>query len=282
MNIKKLLIFASNLLRKIGIDSYEIDAKIILQQIMSWDRLTLELNKEQNIDLSACKEFFSLLTRRLAFEPIAYITNKKEFYGLDFFVKDCLIPRPDTECIVEYCIKNLAHKKEPLVLDICTGSGCIGLSIAYFVNDSKVVLSDINKKSLETAKKNADNLCLSKKTEFLLGDLFEPFSNITADLIVSNPPYISNKEMLDLSRDIYDYEPHKALFSYDESGIYFYEKIIKQASKYMKPDAILVMEIGYSQEILIENIAKSYFYNINFFKDLANNTRGVVLNRIKG
>ena len=277
MTVQMLLSLAGNLLQKIGIESYDLDAKIILQYVLSWDRLTLELNKQQNIDLKNCKIFLSLLAKRLKFEPIAYILGKKEFYGLEFLVKDCLIPRPDTECIVEYCLAHLANRKDALVVDLCTGSGCIGLSIAYFTKNTQVILSDISNLSLITAQNNAKKLCLENKTKFFLGDLFEPLKDIKADLIVVNPPYISNKEMFDLSKDIYDYEPHKALCSYDELGIFFYEKIIKESYKYLKNDGILVMEIGYNQKDLIKNIAKSYFNNINFFQDLAGNTRGVVL-----
>lgn len=268
------------LLQKVGIDSFVIDSKILLEKVLKCDRLFLELNKNNYISQDLAINFLQLLSRRLCYEPIAYITNYKEFYGLDFFVdKNCLIPRPDTECVVEACLNILALKPNALVFDLCTGSGAIAISLLKNCPGiKKIIASDISHKALDIANKNAHSLGISDKIELLCGDLFEPFNkNIKADLIVINPPYISLPEMLELDKDVYDYEPHLALCSNDDVGISFYERIIKISQDYLAKDAVLILEIGYKQKDLVKKIATKYFSSIKFFKDLASNTRGVIL-----
>ena len=279
VNSHTLLKFAQKLLQNVGINSFVIDSKVLLEKVLNYDRLNLELNKNNYISQDLVINFLQLLERRLCYEPIAYIIGQKEFYGLDFFVdKNCLIPRPDTECVVEACLNFLGLKSKALVFDLCTGSGAIAISLLKNCPHINVIASDISNKALAITSKNAQNLGVIDRLELLCGDLFEPFNkNIKADLIVINPPYISIPEMDTLDKDVYDYEPHLALCSNDNLGIAFYERIIKSSQDYLAKDAVLILEIGYKQEDLLRRIAKKYFNSIKFFKDLASNTRGVIL-----
>lgn len=284
ISVFRLLKIAENLLHRIGIESYKLDAKLLMRSVLNFDDLELELNKQKLLSIRDINNFFSLLRKRLTFEPIAYILGSKEFYGLDFFVnKNCLIPRPDTETIVEHCLKLLSKFKNPLVFELCTGSGAIAVSLAKNSPESKIIASDISLKALNIAKKNAKRHEVDHRISFLQGDLFEPFNkcNQKADLIVANPPYISQKEMHEVATDVYLYEPHLALIAYDELGIDVLKKIIVQSQSYLANDGFLVLEMGYKQSEYIKEIASEFFVKSNFFQDLAGHTRGVILSGFK-
>ena len=179
--------------------------------------------------------------------PIKYILGKAEFMGLDFNVKEgVLIPRPDTEILVEEVLKNIDENEKLEVCDLCCGSGAIGLSLATFRKNISVDLVDIDNIPKEVTINNIENLSLEGRTNFIQSDLFSNLQGKTYDIIVSNPPYIRNEVIETLMDDVKNYEPHLALAG-GEDGLVFYRKIIKESKYYLKDNGILAFEIGHDQ-----------------------------------
>ena len=225
--------------------------------------------------------FYSLLARRLCFEPIAYILGNKEFFGYEFMVsKACLIPRPDSETVVEQCLSLLKDKSVATIYDIGTGSGALCLSILKEHPGLTAIASDLSQDALAIARKNAELLSLSDRVNFLQGDLFEPYcGQPRADLIVSNPPYIALKDLDGLAPDVKNYEPHMALAPGDEHGIAMYRRLIDQAEGFLLDGGFLVLEIGFNQGDMVLSLAQDRLCLHGIFHDLAGNPRVVVLRK---
>ena len=209
--------------------------------------------------------------------PIQYITNKQEFMGLNFYVdKNVLIPQPDTEILVEEVINIFNNKNcEYEILDLCTGSGAIGVSLAKYIQNSNVVMSDISNEALKIAEKNAKENDLINRCTFLKSDMFENIEG-KFDIIVSNPPYIKTEVIYTLDKEVQK-EPIIALDG-GKDGLKFYRTIANEAWKYLKQDGILAIEIGYDQkEEVIELLESTGKYkDIYSKKDLAENDRIIV------
>lgn len=207
--------------------------------------------------------------------PIQYIFNEQIFYGHKFYVdNNVLIPRLDTETVVEKGLDLIKDIDKPLILDIGTGSGAIGITIALENNETKVLATDISMKALNVSKLNASNLGV-KNIKFLLSDIFSNITYNDFDLIISNPPYISLDEKYEMGEEVLIHEPHLALFS-KENGLYFYYEISKNAKKYMKDGAYLLFEIGYKQGKSVKEILENFGYiDIKIGKDLNNKERYV-------
>lgn len=269
------------LLREIQIESPMLEAQLLLGHVLKMDRIGVSLARKVPLSGEQARHFWSLIKRRLACEPMAYILGYKEFFGLTLLVnQDCLIPRPDTEVVVEKCLSLLPDQEGVVVFDICTGSGAIAHALLTSLKNVRVVGSDICPKALAIAQKNAENLGVDARFTALEGDLFTCFfGHEKASLIVANPPYISTGAMQDLARDILDYEPQKALHAGDEHGISFYARILNQAGAHLEPGGYLVFEIGFDQKEKIKSLVGSDWYVVEFFEDLAGNTRGVVLQK---
>jgi release factor glutamine methyltransferase len=267
---------ASNLLKEVGIDTAMLDAQLILGRITSQDRISIQLFGNNYLSEQQVRDFFVMLRRRLSYEPMAYILGEKEFYGARFVVdQNCLIPRPDTEVVVEECLK-LLDDGQKTVFDICTGSGAIAIALLLNRPKIRVEACDISEKALEIASINAKNLRVEDRLKLYYGDLFKPFST-KADLIVSNPPYIPVSHGQDLSATVREYEPKIALFG-GEDGLDFYRAIIKEAPNYLNNFGFLVMEMGFDQASALEAIVKND-WRYRFFKDLAGHFRGIVLQK---
>lgn len=200
--------------------------------------------------------------------------------GLSFFVdENVLIPQPDTEILVEEAIKYANQIKENVeILDMCTGSGCIGVALAKHVKNAKVTLVDISTKALEVAKKNAKENEVKEKVNFIQSDMFENIKS-KFDVIVSNPPYIKTKVINELDLQVQN-EPHLALDG-GENGLKFYEILINEAPKYLKENGKIFLEIGYDQKKEVEELARNskLYKEIETVKDLANNDRVIELKR---
>ena len=215
--------------------------------------------------------------------PIQYITHVQEFMGLEFYVdENVLIPQPDTEVVVETAIQFINDSNtEICILDLCTGSGCIGISIAKNIKNARVVLSDIQEKSLAIAQKNAIQNKVEKNIKMVQSNLFEKLKNYQFDTIVSNPPYIETSEIATLSKEVQQ-EPKIALDG-GEDGLFFYNKILKEASSYLKSKGYLVLEIGYNQANAILKIAeqtkKWKIVTLQAIKDLGGNDRVLVFQK---
>ena len=215
--------------------------------------------------------FFCLLEIRKNRYPLQYILGTTNFYGLDFNVNEkVLIPRYETEYLCEYAI-NLIGKKQLYVLDLCTGSGAIAITIAKYCINSKVYASDISNEALDVAIENSKSN--NADVVFSLGDLFDPFNNFSFDLIISNPPYIRSDSCLTLQSEVL-YEPTLALDGGSE-GLSIIKRIISDAPNYLNESGILLMEIGYDQGSTLISLLEDNFIDVNILKDMQNNDRYV-------
>ena len=275
MNALDIINFGTNKLKSKKIVSSRLDSEILLSKILNKNREEVLINLEQEI----CKKDFSkykeLIIRRSQNEPVAYILQEKEFWSKFFFVSvDTLIPRPETELIVEKLVKIFKEKKIS-ILDIGTGSGCILISLLSELRNSVGVGIDISKKALVIAKKNSEKHSMQNKIKFLNKSLESKFYQ-KFDLIVSNPPYIRRNEIKNLKEDIKRYEPLIALDGGND-GLDLIKKVIYKAKYILKVKGTLALEIGNEQfkkvsEILLKNNYKIE-YNIRDYKD---NIRSII------
>lgn len=262
-SLKGLLADGTKMLTQAGIDEAELDARYILEYITGLNSAQYFIHSEDIIEKNKAEEFFRLIERRSKRIPLSYVIGTRDFFGLTFKVdENVLIPEQETELLVEEVIK---HSEGKSVLDMCTGSGCIAISIALFGKPSKVAASDISEKALEVARENAKSL-KAGEISFIQGDMFE---NVTDkfDIIVSNPPYIETGEIDELMPEVRDYIPRLALDG-DIDGLKFYRIISKEAVKKLNKNGRIFYEIGYNQSravapILLEN----GFTDVKIMKD---------------
>ena len=279
MDVKGLLELGRVTLKKADIENPRLEAEILLSDIFDCDRIYFYAHPEEMVETSKQEAYFKALERRAQHEPVAYIIGQKEFMGMTFLVNSSvLIPRPDTESMVEYLIERLKsdYPNEARVFDLCTGSGAIGIAIKSFYPQGDITLGDISKDALAVARANAKQLVNGKIT-LVQGDLFEALTGDEKfDLIVSNPPYIKKVDMETLAPDILDYEPHLALYGGD-SGLCFYERIIENAKDYLLTSGILALEIGDDQEdTVFDLLIKSGYDLVEKVFDLAGHVRCLV------
>ena len=277
MTIRDILNEATKDLEKIDSPSARLDTEVLLSFCLGCDRLEFYKNSEMTVSDEQQAAFRKLLARRLQWEPVAYITSRKEFWSFVLEVNpSVLIPRPDTEIIVEETLEVYRNfNSSPIrILDIGTGSGAIALALACEIAGAKVVATDISGVALKLAQKNATSLGLQDKIDFLLGDLFEPVDGLF-DIIVSNPPYIAAAEYEELPAGVRNFEPREALWA-GESGLEFYEKLIIQAPSYLKKNGWLLLEIGAKQEAGIRGIMESegHYDSIEMRRDYAGTAAG--------
>jgi release factor glutamine methyltransferase len=258
MTVRDILNESTKALEAVDIPSARLDAEVLLSFCLGCDRLEFYKNPDMTISETKLAAFRNLIARRLQWEPVAYITGRKEFWTFVLEVNSSvLIPRPDTEIIVEETLDvYLNFNSLPVrILDIGTGSGAIALALAHEIADAKVVATDISQAALSLAQKNAATLGLQDKIDFKLGNLFEPVDGLF-DIIVSNPPYIAAAEYEELPAGVRNFEPCEALFA-GENGLEFYEKLINQAAPYLKKNGWLLLEIGAKQEAGIRRIMEA-------------------------
>jgi len=280
--IKELLNYGASLLEENKSLTTRLDAEVLMAFLLNKERSFLFMYPDKELDDSTIKAYLSLINERKNGKPIAYITNHQEFMGIDFYVNEhVLIPRPDTEILVESILKTL-NKESPLnILDLGCGSGAIAVSLAYYLPKAFIYGVDIQQDALLISEKNAKKQGLDYRLKFISGNLFEPLShNIKFDVIVSNPPYIPTQEIEKLQVEVSNYEPRAALDG-GIDGLDFYRKIISEAPKYIKDGGYLFLEIGYDQasdisDLMSEN--KSYT-ETEVIKDLAGLDR-VIKSRI--
>ncbi len=276
MKIKEILKIGIDNLKENNIEEYNLKTKILLSSILNKPKEYIMIHEDDELEEKEEKEFFLKLEKLKNNEPIQYIINSQEFMGLDFFVdNNVLIPQSDTEILVQEVI-NIANKYNQKldILDLCTGSGAIVVSLAKKIKNCNFWASDISKDALKIAKKNASNNGVI--VSFIESDLFENFSKFDKfDIIASNPPYIKTDVIKMLSEEVKK-EPKIALDG-GKDGLFFYRKIIKEAKKYLKNGGILALEIGYDQKDEVEKLFKENEYiEIYSKKDFAQNDRVVV------
>lgn len=277
---KDTLQLAVDLLKKRGIDSFQLDAEVMLAHVSAMTRLELFLHRHQIHSQEVFAAYMALVARRLCHEPVAYLTGVKEFFGHEFIVSpDCLIPRPDTEIIVEQCLRVLPHDAlDDEIIELCTGSGAIVVALLKERPRLRARASDISSAALLIAKKNA--LChdVAKRAVFVEGDLFSPHdASHKARLIVANPPYIRQTALSTLSASVREYEPMIALDGKDAQGLYFYRRILQEAPAFLLPKGYLVLEIGFDQRDEILDLVGPLWQTAQIVKDLGQRDRCIVL-----
>ena len=275
-NLQQVLNKASGKLKIKNIKSFRLDSELLLAKTLGISREEVLLNLDKKINQSDIKKYDFYVNLRNQYKPISQIINYKFFWKYKFFVnKDVLIPRPETELIIEKILKILPKKSEKNILEIGTGSGCIAISLIKERPNCRIVAIDKSLKAIKVARKNAEIHQVGKKVNFLNIDIDKYLGN-KYDLIVSNPPYIKNSELLSLDRDVRFYEPKIAL-SGGFSGLETFLKIINKCKKLLKKNGTLVLEIGERQGIeLKKNLESNEFNQIKIYKDLSGKDRCLV------
>lgn len=277
MKIKELIEYGKNTLNKNEVQDSSIISRILAEYILNFNRQEIIANLDKEVEEEQRVRYYLALIEIIQGMPIQYITNKQEFMKLDFYVdENVLIPQPDTEILVEKAIEEAKKIENVEILDMCTGSGCIGISIAKNIENAKVTLVDISKNAIEIAKKNALRNKVESQLTFIQSNMFEKVEK-KFDIIVSNPPYIKTDVIPKLDRQVQN-EPHIALDG-GKDGLKFYKIIIEEAQKYLKENGKLILEIGYDQKEEVENLIKqSGQYNkIEVIKDLSQNDRVIIV-----
>ena len=256
MTAAALLREAAQALRAAGVTAAERDAERLLRHVLGWDRAALVARPESPITAQAESEFGALVARRARREPLQHLVGTQAFWRHDFVVtNDVLIPRPETELLVEAALELLRPLTRPLIVDVGTGSGCIALSLAAERPDAEVHATDVSQPALRVARENARRLGLERRVAFHAGDLLEPVANRSGaiDLVVSNPPYVDEAERDALAPEVRDHEPAGALYA-PEHGLGVYRRLVPAAARALRPEATLVLELGAGQRAVVERL----------------------------
>ncbi len=266
-----------------SIESPRLDCEVFLTHILNCQRIDLIIKKDDVLSPEVVDAFFIMVKKRRENMPVSYITNSKEFMSLDFFVDEgILIPRPETELLVELVIDHFKNFKDAKILDLCTGSGAIAVSIAYYLKTAKITAVDKYDICLDIAEKNAKKHSVFDRVKFEKCDLLgEADFNNTYDCIVSNPPYIKSSALLSLSSDVKDYEPNYALDGGND-GLIFYDRIVEISKNALIDGGLLAFEIGYDQGEDVKKIIEktNMFHSVKIQKDYAGLDR--IITAIKG
>ena len=280
MNIESILSEGTKILQKNKVPNPQLDSEILLSSSINRDKKHIILNPKELLNFNQSEKFKNLIERRKKGEPIAYLVNKKEFWKDEFFVtQDVLIPRPDTELIVEQVLKIYSNDAQLQVLDIGTGSGCILLSILKERPNVNGTGIDISKKSINVSKFNAKQLNLMNRVKFFHSSV-DNFKIGKYDIIVSNPPYIELLDLKYLEKDVVNFEPKLAL-SGGLDGFSKIRKVISKAGNLIKKNGKFILEIGFNQKNKVKKILKEEGFYVNkAIKDYGNNDRCIISTKI--
>jgi release factor glutamine methyltransferase len=283
-------------LRDAGVPSFTLAAELLLLHVAGQNRTWLYAHPEEALPDERLEHFLELIARRAAGEPTQYLTGKQEFWGLEFEVTPAvLIPRPETEHVIEVALDRLARRElragrpqktigEGLqIADIGTGSGCIAIALAKELPKANFVATDISQAALEVAHRNVQRHAVADRVRLVRTDLLEPGGGTSArvvfDLIASNPPYIGRREAPTLTREVRDYEPAQALFG-GEEGFELYGDLVAQAASYLKPSGILVLELGHDSLPAVRPLLDAADWaNVGVTNDLAGIPRVIAAER---
>jgi len=286
--IQKLLNWVTEYFTKRSIDSPRLSAELLLSCVLGLKRIELYTQFDKPVTKEQLDRLHDLVKRAGQKEPIPYLVGKTEFYSLELDITaDCMIPRPETELLVERAIEFLRSRTgKQFVCDLCTGSGCIAVAIARNYPDCQIIATDICDAALSVAAKNIEKHRLKEQIRLSCGDLFDPIMPQLGadkfDLIVCNPPYVSAAEFEKLDKNVKDYEPKLALFAGDD-GLDIYRRIIEKVDIFLKPEAALMLEIGYSQGPAVKELLKEggCFSKITIEKDFHDNDRIAIAKKQK-
>ncbi len=277
MTIKETIRKGMIILKTNNVTEPNIKSRLIMQYVLNKPREYLVVYDKKELTLRQEVNYFKAIKKLCQGIPIQHITNRQEFMKMTFYVdENVLIPRQDTEILVEEVIKIAKKINAKKILDLCTGSGAIAISLAKYIDKSNITAVDISDKALNVAKLNAKNNEVEDRITFVESDLFENLKKEKYDIIVSNPPYIKKEVLKKLDKEVQK-EPNLALNGgYD--GLDFYRKIIKNADEYLKFNGYLCFEIGYDQKEDVENLLKEQekYINITCKKDLCDNDRVII------
>lgn len=271
MNWRELLKAGKERLIRAEIEDADCDAWILLEYISGLDRARFFLYEQETVPTDVITKYTEMLEQRSCHIPVQHLTGSQEFMGLEFMVTpDVLIPRQDTELLVETVLPYVKGKK---VLDVCTGSGCIAISLALLGQTSATDAVDISEKALKVAKINAGRL--HAPVDFYQGDLLEDIKG-TYDVIVSNPPYIASGELQKLMPEVHDHEPELALDG-GTDGLDFYPRLLQEVTKHLAPGGIFAVEIGYDQGVAVrEMFRRNHFEDVKCHQDLCGKDRVII------
>lgn len=296
--VKEMLTMGEKQLMDSDIADATRDCKILYCYMMDIPFSKIILEYQEVLQDRLCDKYFELIDRRSKGEPVQYIMGSQEFMGLEFIVNEnVLIPRQDTETLVEDALEIIntgtlrgedmdVKRKEWDILDLCTGSGAIGVSLARIANKVNVTCSDISEGAIKVAKENAQKHGVAKSVKFEQGDLFKPFSKHFRkqkfDMIISNPPYIKSSVIQTLQKEVCEHEPLSALDG-GESGLDFYERIVSGVGSHLRKSGVLLLEIGHDQGEAVSGLLSrnGEFTSIRVLKDLANRDRIVFAKKSK-
>ena len=280
MNIQTAIIEGTNILKNKYIQTAQLDTEILMAKALGKDRKYIVLNNNKYLKDKNLKLFEKLINERASRKPIAYLINKKFFWNFEFFVtSDTLIPRPDTELIIEQILNLTKHKSKMNILDIGVGSGCILLTILKERKNFYGTGIDISKKCINISKINAKNLKVELRTRFYKTDV-DKFDQGKYDLIVSNPPYINKYILKYLEKDVVNFEPKLALDG-GIDGLSEIRKVINKSSELIKKNGKLIVEIAFNQKYEVKKLLQDKGFYINtIVKDLANKDRCIISTKI--
>jgi len=280
MNIENALNIANNILKDNCNNSYQLDSELLMSKIFEKDRKFIILNSNKKLSEEKLEQFNCLINKRLKGEPIAYLLKKKDFWKYEFYVdKGILIPRPDSEVVVDQILKLTNNKDNLRILDIGVGSGCLLLSVLKERKNFHGVGIDISKKCIDISNINASKLEISNRVKFFKSDV-DNFRFGKYDLIVSNPPYIKMLDFNNLKKDVINFEPKLALYG-GLDGTSEIRKVIKKSSELIKKNGKFILEIAYDQkDKVIKLLRDKGFYINNILKDLADNDRCIVSTKV--
>jgi release factor glutamine methyltransferase len=284
MDVRTALTEAMARLGAAQVPSHALAAELLLMHTLGCDRAWIYTHPEGPLDSATMANYFALVARRAAGEPVQYLTSKQEFWGLEFEVTPAvLIPRPETEHVVEVALERLSARGasgQPVrIADVGTGSGCIAVALARELPHAEIVATDISAAALEVARRNATRHGVSARIHFVEADLLEAASLLPLatshlplpfDLIVSNPPYIARDEAASLPREVREHEPEEALFG-GAAGLEIYARLIEQAGSLLLPGGILVVELGYGSDERVREMfhVKHCWHKVSITNDLA-------------
>ncbi len=277
LSIENILNLSTSYLQKRHIENPRLTSEILLSHVLNQQRIYLYLNYKKLLSKDSIKKFWKLIKRRAKGEPVAYIVGKKEFWSLEFEVNpSVLIPRPETELLVERGIECVKDIKRPWILDIGTGSGAIAIALAKELHDAVIWATDISKEAIEVAKRNAEKHKVLNKIKFLKGDLWEPLEkqNVKFHLIVTNPPYVSSEDYYNLPSEVKDWEPKIALWG-GKKGLSLIKRIITGVAQFLFSGGFLLIEISPPQAECVKQLITQTgsFKALKAIKDYSGNLR---------
>lgn len=281
-SIAKAILRGAHDLRKAGVPEARREAGSLLAHILDRDRTFMLSHADDPISDEQLERFCRTLEWRAAGKPLQYITGHQEFFGLDFEVTgDVLIPRPETELLVEKALELVSTEAAPIICDVGTGSGCIAITLLHELRRARGTAVDVSPAAIEVAKRNAARHSVSERLEFLVSDCFAGLNrkNPLFDVVVSNPPYVSVQELENLQREVRDYEPHLALLA-GEDGLSIIRRLLVESRAYLKNGGHFLFEIGFDQHRAVEQLVDPTVWKLlDIYSDLQGIPRTVALEK---